>query len=289
MNALKARLTPLRLRQYALMVLGALVYACGQLIFIKPMHIPMGGVAGVSLVLNYLWSLPVGVCNLVLNLPLLALGYKTMGREFFVKTVFVVAVSSGFLDLLAPFLPPFTGETMLAALYGGIVMGAGFGLVFRAGGTTGGTDIIAKYLNKKNDIPVGSFNFAVNAVVISLSALIYKNLDAALYALIASYLSSAVVDQLVYGMDVQRSALIITARPDEVSKAIMERLRHGVTAMPARGMYTGDSKTVLLCAVRRYEAGVLKQLLRETDEGAFMMLGSVSEVFGKNFKPWEEK
>ena len=284
MKAVKAYLTPQHVLQYLVMLLGVLVYAVGLLVFVEPMHIPMGGVAGVTLVLNYLWALPIGILNLLFNIPLLALGYKTMGREFFIKTVFVVAVSSVLLDALVPFIPAYSGEIMLAALYGGIVMGVGFGLVFRAGGTTGGTDIVAKYVNKKRDIQVGTINFSINAVVIALSALIYKNLDSALYAIITSYLSGAVVDKMIYGLDVQRSAMIVTSKPEEVSRAIMTTLKHGVTAMPAKGMYTGEDRTVLLCAVRRHEAGLLKQVLRTSDEGAFMLLSSVGEVFGKSFK-----
>ncbi|MEA5040188.1 MAG: YitT family protein [Clostridiaceae bacterium] len=288
MKALKAYLTPASVRQHLLITLGALIYACGQLVFIKPLHIPMGGVAGISLVLNYLFSLPVGVTALVLNLPLFALGYKFMGREFFIKTVFGVAVSSVFLDALAPFIPAYTGDMLLSALYGGIVMGGGFGLIFRGGGTSGGTDIIAKYLNKKRDMPIGTFNFSVNAVIILLSALIYKNIDSALYAIITSYLSSTMIDRLVYGLDAQRNAFIVTGKPEEVSRAVMEKLKHGVTAIPAKGMYTGDDKTVLMCVVRRHEAATLKVILREQDEHAFMLLGNISEVFGKNFKRLED-
>lgn len=288
MKAIKAYLTTEHLRQHLLMTIGTLIYACGQLIFIKPMHIPMGGIAGISLVLNYLFALPIGVTGLVLNLPLLALGYRFMGREFFVKTVYVVVVSSLFLDAMAPFIPTYGGNMLLAALYGGIVMGGGFGLIFRGGGTSGGTDIIAKYLNKKRDTPIGTFNFCINAVIILLSAVIYKNLDSALYAIITSYLAGTMTDKLVYGLDIQRNAMIVTGKPTEVSNAIMEKLKHGVTAMPAKGMYTGEGKTVLLCVLRRHEAGTLKAILREQDENAFMLLGSSSEVFGKGFKRLED-
>lgn len=273
-----------QLQQYGMIVVGSLIYSLGQLFFIKPLHIPMGGVAGIALVMNYLLSMPVGLCSILLNIPLFFLGWRTLGRQFFYKTAFATVCSAIFLDLLAGAIPAFQGEMLIAALYGGIVMGAGFGIIFRAGGTSGGTDIIAKWLNKKRDMPIGTVNFSINIIIIGVSALIYGNPDSALYAIMTSFLSSQAIDKLVYGMDVQKEAMIITDKPREVSRAIMEKLGHGVTAMEGKGMYTGDRRTVLICAVRRHESGTLKKLLLEEDENAFMMLSNINEVFGKGFK-----
>lgn len=280
----KPQITKEVIVQYALITLGSLIYALGQLYFIKPLHIPMGGVSGLALVANFLWSLPIGVVTIVLNIPLLFLGWRNMGREFFVRTAVAIVISSVFTDLLEPLLPAFDGEMLIAALYGGIVMGVGYGLIFRAGGTTGGVDIIAKWIHKKRDIPIGTTNLIANAVVIVGSALIYGNLDSALYAMITSYLSSMVIDKMVYGMDVQKSAMIITSKPKEVSGAIIEELHRGCTGMDGTGMYTGDKRTVLICAVRRHETGTLKRLILEKDENAFMMISNINEVFGHNFK-----
>ena len=278
------RITKESLYQYAVITLGALVLALGQLVFIKPLHIPLGGVSGVVLVVNYLWKLPIGLVNIVLNLPLFVLGWRTMGREFFYKTVYATVVNSIFLDILDPILPAFPVEMLLAALYGGIVMGAGYGLLFRAGGTSGGIDIVSKWLNGKKDIPVGTTNFISNIFVIIGSAAIYGNPDSALYALVTSYVCSVVIDKMVYGMDAQKSALIITRKPVEVSRGIMEQLHRGVTAMEGVGMYTGDKRTVLLCAVRRHETGTLKRIILQEDARAFMLISNTNEVFGTNFK-----
>ena len=278
------RITKESLYQYAVITLGALVLALGQLVFIKPLHIPLGGVSGVALVANYLWELPIGLVSIVLNLPLFVLGWRTMGREFFYKTVYATVVNSIFLDILDPILPAFPVEMLLAALYGGIVMGAGYGLLFRAGGTSGGIDIVSKWLNGKKDIPVGTTNFIINIFVIIGSAAIYGNPDSALYALVTSYVSSVVIDKMVYGMDAQKSALIITGKPVEVSRGIMDQLHRGVTAMEGVGMYTGDKRTVLLCAVRRHETGTLKRIILQEDARAFMLISNTNEVFGTNFK-----
>ena len=280
----KLRFSKEELLNYLFITVGSLIYALGQLYFIKPLHIPMGGVSGLALVANFLWNMPIGVVTIVLNIPLLFLGWRTMGREFFFKTAFAIVVSSVFTDLLEPVLPAFDGEMLIAALYGGLVMGGGYGLIFRAGGTTGGVDIIAKWINRQRDIPIGTTNLIANAVVIVASAVIYGNLDSALYAMITSYLSSMVIDKMVYGMDVQKSAMIITSKPKEVAGAVMEELHRGCTGMEGTGMYTGDKRTVLICAVRRHETGTLKKLILEKDEHAFMMISNINEVFGHNFK-----
>ena len=278
------RITKEAFYQYAIITLGALVLALGQLYFIKPLHIPLGGVSGVALVVNYLWSLPIGVVSIILNLPLFFLGWRTMGREFFYKTVYATVANSIFVDVLDPILPLFEVEMLLAALYGGIVMGAGFGLIFRAGGTSGGIDIVSKWLYNKKDIPVGSTNFIINIFVIVGSAIIYGNPDSALYAIITSYVTSMITDKMVYGMDAQKSAMIITSKPKEVAGAVMEQLHRGCTGMDATGMYTGDKRTVLICAVRRHETGTLKKLILEQDESAFMLISNINEVFGTNLK-----
>ena len=280
----KPQITKDAVFQYAVITLGALVLALGQLFFIKPLHIPLGGVSGVALVVNFLWNLPIGVVSIVLNLPLFFLGWRTMGRQFFYKTVYATVANSIFVDILDPILPIFEVEMLLAALYGGIVMGTGFGLIFRAGGTSGGIDIVSKWLNHKKDIPVGSTNFVINIFVIAGSAIIYGNPDSALYAIITSYVASMVTDKMVYGMDAQKSAMIITSKPKEVAGAVMSQLNRGCTGMDATGMYTGDKRTVLICAVRRHETGTLKKLIMEQDEHAFMMISNISEVFGTNFK-----
>ncbi len=280
----KLRITKDTFLQYALITLGSLIYALGQLYFIKPLHIPMGGVSGLALVANFLWDLPIGVVNIVLNIPLFFLGWRTLGREFFFKTAFATVVSSVFVDALANVVPAFDGEMLIAALYGGVIMGAGFGLIFRAGGTSGGTDIIAKWMNKQRDIPIGTTNLVINIFVIVGSAIIYGNLDSALYAMVTSYLTSMVIDKMVYGMDAQKSAMIITSKPEAVAGAVMTQLNRGCTGMDATGMYTGDKRTVLICAVRRHETGTLKKLILEQDENAFMLISNISEVFGKNFK-----
>ena len=151
---------------YLLIVLGSCIFASGIAIFIKPAMISMGGVAGIALIGNYLTGLPLGVASIVLNVPLFIFGYNLLGREFFFKTIVSSVSYSVFIDVVGPFLPLFEGDRLLAALYGGIILGAGIGIVFKWGGTSGGTDILAKYLNVKFDISIGNANLVMNGLVI---------------------------------------------------------------------------------------------------------------------------
>ena len=273
--------------EYIAIAVGSFLLAFGQLYFIKGLHIPMGGVNGIALVMNYLWSLPVGTMNLLMNIPLFFLAWRSVGRRFFCRMVTGVILSSIFIDALTPYVKSFQGEMLIAALYGGLAMGAGVGLMYRCGGASGGVDIISKYLSVKKGWNISTFNLLSDIVVMTSSALIYGNMELALYALITSFLASQAIDKVVYGGDEQKSATIITSKPKEVSDIIMQELRHGVTALEGKGMYTGNSKTVLMCAVRRNEAVALKNLLHQVDPSAFMMLGNVSEVVGRGFKQHE--
>lgn len=270
-------------KEYLLIIIGSCIYGVGLSTFIQPSGVPMGGVAGISLVLNYLFHTPVGIMNILLNIPMFILGYKTLGREFFWKTLAAILASSLFIDIAGPLLPVYSGDQLLSCLFGGGLAGFGFGLVFRAGGTSGGTDVLSKYFYLRRGIPLGTTSIVFNAIVIVGSAMVYKSMESAMYGIIVTYLSGVVIDKVVYGGDRQKNAFIITSRPQEVAEAIMA-LGRGVTALPAKGMYTGADKTMLVCAVRRNEVMTVKRLVAGADPHAFMMLYDVSEVLGQGFK-----
>ena len=190
------------------------------------------------------------------------------------------------MDTVGTHLPTFSGDRLLAALYGGIIMGAGFGLIFKRGGTTGGTDIISKYLNQKMGISIGNANLVMTGLVIIACSMIYKSVESALYAIIVQYLTGVVLNAIVDGSDVQKEGLIITSRPEEVSQAILENLNRGCTGIDGRGMYTGTEKNVLLVGVRRHEVTSLKNLVHQIAPECFMLISEVSEVCGTHFKQY---
>jgi len=271
------------LYDYGMITAGAVLYVFALKVFITPMQIPSGGIAGLALLCNYILGLPFGVVTIVMNVPLLLFGYKMLGRDFFFKTLYMTVLSSVLTDL-AGFLPAYDGDILLAALFGGIIKGVGFGLVIRSGGTAGGSDVISKYIFRKRSIPIGTTNMTLNVCVLLMSAFFLKSIESLFYGIITQYVVSVVMDHIIYGSDVQKEAMIITSKPDEISQAVLSELRHGVTAIEGKGMYTGQERTILLVVIRRHETNQLKKLILNIDEGAFMMLSDTSEVLGRGFK-----
>lgn len=280
----KWSLKPKSVLDYAIIVIASIIQATALVVFIQPLRIPMGGVTGIALVLNYLWALPIGVLILLMNIPLFVLSFKFLGRRSVSRTIVNLVTYSLFLDIVGPFIPRVSLDPLLAAICGGAVMGAGVAMVFYGGGTGGGTDIVAKLINRKNSMPIGNINLVINGLVIVLSAVIYRSFESALYALIVQYIMSAVLDKILLGLNLSVSATIITLKPEEISQAIFSHLPHSVTAMKATGMYTGTEKTVLICAFRRSETTLVKRLVAETDPASFMLLSTVTEIYGKGFK-----
>lgn len=271
------------LRDYGMITLGAIIYVFALKVFITPMQIPSGGIAGIALLCNYMLGMPIGVVSMVLNIPLLFFGYKMLGRDFFFKTMYMTVLSSVLTDL-AGFLPAYEGDILLACLFGGMIKGVGFGLIIRVGGTSGGSDVVSKYLYRKRAVPIGTTNMSINVCVLAISALFLRSLESLFYGVIAQYVVSVVMDSIIYGGDVQKNALIITSKPDEVAQAIMHNIGHGVTAIEGKGMYTGKERTILMCVVRRHETNLVKKTILDIDDTAFMMLSDVSEVLGRGFK-----
>ena len=279
------RITKDTVYQYLLITLGSLVFALGQLYFIKPLHIPMGGVSGIALVTNYLWNLPIGVVSIVLNIPLFFLGWRTLGRGFFMKTAFGTVVSSIFVDLLVNIVPAFDGDMLIAALYGGIVMGAGYGLIFRAGGTSGGVDIIAKLITAKfPQFSIGTLILFLDAGVVIASAIVYKNIENALFAVVSIFVQTKIIDTIIYGANKGRVILIKSEYCDE----IMEKMYEYLGRLPTFIDNSVEKRNVILCAAHRYEAVKLHNIVKEIDNSAFIVSLEAGEMFGEGFAKLNE-
>lgn len=272
---------------YLMILLGNLIFALSVNYFIEPHSIPMGGLSGIALILFKEFSLPIGLMIMVMNIPLFVIGYRAMGKKFIIRTFFSVVVGSLMIDLLPPILPLFhVDEQLVAALYGGIASGLGCGLIFSRGATSGGVDIISKLIQKKHGhLSIGRIWLAVNFVIFVISAIIFKNPEAVLYALISQFISSAALDAFLSGMDSATSAFIITTLPEEVREVLLTQVKRGATAIDGTGMFSGSPKTVYLCAVRRYEITAMKKAVMSVDPEAFIILSNVQEVLGTGFKP----
>ena len=270
-----------------LFLLGGVAFSVAITMFTAPNELAPGGVTGIATMLHSLsrellpFALPIGGMSIVINIPLLIMAWVFLGRRLAIRTVVATLLSNTLIDLLEPVLPPFQGDIMLAAIFGGVLMGVGVGLFLGRGGSTGGTEIIARMLEKKYPhIPIGKLMLLVDGVVIALSALVYRQLESPMYAVVLVFIASQVTDWLVYGGRRGKMAMILSKKHGELTEAITARLDMGATLLPATGGYTGNPQEMILCAVRREEVFRLKRLVYELDPDAFFMLLSTDEVLG---------
>ena len=266
-------------------IAGGMIYSVAVLLFLTENEISPGGLTGIATILNYLFSLPIGTVVFILNIPLLAAGFIKFGGIFIAKTAVATAVMSLTLDISGLFMPKMKIDPILAALFGGLLMGLGISLFMLRGATTGGTDIIAKLINRKvPHLTVGRLMLAADAAVVGLSALVYKNMESALYAVIAIYASSRVMDLILYGADRGKIIYVITDNAKELSDSIMSLINRGVTLLDVTGAYTGTKRQMLMCTVRRNEVAAVCRLATSCDKNAFIIVGEAGEVLGEGFK-----
>ena len=268
---------------YVLIAIGATLVALAADLFVIPNKIVSGGVVGIATLLHYLIGTPVGVMTLVINIPLLIAGaIWTGGFASTARTIWGVLVLSISIDLLAPYLTPPTHDPILYTLYGGLLDGLGIGLVFLARGTTGGTDIIAQLMRRWFGFKLGHTLLLTSILILSASSLVF-GIEPVMYAILIAYISTRVVDLVQEGSTRSRSAIIITQEAQTIKQQVVEKLGRGMTVMQGEGAYTGNQRTVLLCAVSQSEVSRLKRIVNDADEHAFVILFAASEVLGEGF------
>lgn len=273
------------IQDYILIFIGTLLTAVGLDMFLIPNKIAAGGVSGIATIIHYVVHFPVGVTMLAINVPLFLMGIRQLGVGFGIRSLFGTVALSAMIDAMASMnLPVPTKDPLLASIYGGIITGVGIGIVFRAKGTTGGTDLAAAIINNYMKLSVGVVLFVIDASVIVAAGIAFKSAELALYALLTVFLTSRVIDIVQEGFGYAKAAIIISQKPDEVSEAILNKLDRGATALRGRGMYTGTERDVILAVVVRAEVTVLKELVQSIDPKAFVILTDVHEVLGEGFK-----
>jgi len=252
--------------------------------FTAPNKIASGGLTGLATVLYFAVGTPIGTMVLIGNLLLLAIQAKMIGLGSVWKTVLSVIVTSVLTDLMMGPLhvAPLAKDSLLACLYGGILSGIGVGLTFRAGGTTGGIDIVALIFHHRWHIPIGDTILGANFLITLIAGMVFGP-DLALYGLITVFFSGRVIDTVLEGMSVYRSVLIISKQADEIGWGIIEELHRGVTRLDGLGMYTSRPTHILLVAVRRQEMPILRSLIHEFDPNAFIIVGETRQILGKGF------
>ena len=270
--------------KYAIITVGSVLYALSFNLFLTPNHIAPGGVSGIAIVINYLISFPVGVMILILNIPLFILSYVKFGGGFLFSSFFATAVGSVIIDLTTK-IPPFTTDPILAAIYGGILMGAGLGLVFNFGATTGGSDILSRLIKLRfPHISMGKMMLFVDVCVITFSAVVFRNVNSALYAMITLYISSKVIDVMIYGTDYEKLAYIISDKSEEISIKIQEELQRGVTFLYGEGGYTNRRKKIIMVALKRQQAAKASEIAAKIDPKAFVIVVAAHEILGDGFE-----
>jgi uncharacterized membrane-anchored protein YitT (DUF2179 family) len=271
-----------KLQRILFITLGAGFVSVGLEIFLVPNKIIDGGVVGISIIFSHLFSLPLGIFLTLLNLPFLFVGYKQVGKTFTLCTLYGVLVMSMGTAMLHP-VEPITIDPLLAAVFGGIILGIGVGLVIRSGGSLDGTEIVAILLTKNSPFSVGQIVMFFNIFILGSAGFVF-GWDHAMYSLIAYYIAFKLIDITIEGLDQSKSVWIISESNEEIGDAILSRLGRGVTYLDGVGGYSGREKNVIFCVITRLEEAKLKAIVEEIDPQAFLAVGNIHDVKGGRFK-----
>lgn len=275
---------------YTWIFLGAVLYSVSFDWFYVPNQIGFGGLTALGMILNHLSpAIPIGGVVLVLNVPIFILGWKLLGGHTLVSSLFAMAATSVLVDLIAAVytFPPM--DPMLAAIFGGVALGLSLGMIFSKGATTGGTDLIARLLKIPFAwLPVGKLLMAVDLLMLLAVSIAFRSMESAMYGIISLYISTLVMDGVLYGMDRSKVAYIVTARPQEVAAEIDRQMDRGATFLHGEGSFSREEKLVLMCAFKQKQIVPLKALVHDLDPEAFLIVCDAHEVLGEGFRRYRK-
>lgn len=265
-----------------MLVLGAAITATGLEIFLVPNHIIDGGIVGISIMVSYLTQIQLGLFLVVFNLPFLFVGYKHIGSTFVISSIVAISSLALFIVVLQP-IPRLTGDLLLAAIFGGVLVGIGVGIIIRSGGSLDGTEIVAILAQRSKGFSIGEVVMFFNIFILGSSGVVF-GWDRAMYSLIAYFVAFKTIDVVIDGLDESKSVTIISGKHEEISDAILNKLGRGVTHFYGKGGCSQEDKEILYCIVTRLELATLKSLINEIDENAFIAIEHVHEVLGGGFR-----
>lgn len=268
--------------EYGGVLIGTAVVAASFNLFLIPNQIAAGGISGLAVVLYHLFGLPVGPMIFCLNLPLFVIAAVIFGFRFILRGLFGAVALSVMVEVLS-FLPAVTEDLLLAALFGGIVMGVGIAIVFRFQGSTGGTVLAAQVLNKLFGFSTGQSLLGVDFLVVALAGIVF-NLELAMYALISLFVTSWVIDLVQEGLRSSKAILIVSSKTNQIAERILKEMERGATIFVGKGAYTGQEREMVLTVVAQSEVTQVKKIVQETDKKAFVILSNAHEVLGEGFK-----
>ena len=277
-------------RDYAWIALGSVLYSLSFDWFYVPNQIGFGGLTALGMILNHLSpAIPIGTVVLVLNIPIFILGWKFLGGHTLVSSLFAMAATSVLVDLIAALytFPPM--DPMLAAVFGGVSLGASLGMIFSKGATTGGTDLIARLLKLPFAwLPMGKLLLAVDLSMLLAVSIAFRSMESAMYGIISLYISTLVMDMVLYGLDQSKVAYIVTTRPQEIAAEIDRQMDRGATFLHGEGSFSREEKLVLMCAFKQKQIVPLKALVHELDPEAFLIVCDAHEVLGQGFRRYQK-
>ncbi|MCI9192722.1 YitT family protein [Acutalibacter muris] len=267
---------------------GAAVYATAVTALTAPNNIAPGGVTGLCTMLNFMFGTPIGLMSFFINIPIILWAVVDIGYKLVVRTMAAIVLSSLFIDLFTGFMPVYSGNPILVAVFSGVCEGLGLSLTFIRGATTGGTDMVARLLERRlPHMSMGKLMLALDGVIVALSAVVFGSIENAMYACIAIFISTSVIDKILYGTDLGTGKLfyVMSPRVREMGKRVIEELDRTVTYLDSHGGYSNEPGETMLCVVRRFEVYQIQAIIREEDKDAFVIVGDAGQITGEGFRP----
>jgi len=277
---------------YSFIIIGSFILATGFVLFITPYKIVPGGVYGISIVLHYLFGTPVGIMALAFDIPLTILGVKILGPRFGFKTVLGFSLTAIFTDTLSYFWgsePLVKGDALLSSIFGGVLLGIGIGLIFRAKATSGGSDIVAMMINKKTKIPLGLLMIYVDSLIVLFGLIVFRDWKIPLYSWIVIFITGKVIDIVLEGVSYDKSLFIISEKHEEIREKIISNLNRGGTYIDGKGMYNMADRKIIFTVVSRRELALLEEYIHQIDPNAFLTVLDAREILGEGFRSLHEK
>ncbi len=272
-----------KIKEYALITVGTLISAVGISLFLAPHAVVSGGVSGIAIIINRFTGFPIGVAVLFMNIPLFIVGAIFLGKSFGIKSLYGAFIFSLFLDATSTDVI-LTQNVLMSSLFGGTLLGIGFGLIFLTGATTGGTDIVAALGNKIIPaIDLGKWFFICDIIIISAGTIFMRNTELLLSGIVALFLNSWVLDYVISGFNVSKMVYIISEQSEQIAAEIMKTLERGVTGIKSVGMYTKGERTMLMCIVKKFELQKLEKIVESADPNAFVILTQAHKIKGEGF------
>lgn len=267
-------------------IVGNMLIAIGVYNFAANSGFPVAGISGIALIFYHLFGLPIGVMTVVLNIPIILLCYKLLGKEFLLRSLKTMIIAWPLMDIVAPMLPVYSGDRMLSAICVGVFSGLGYALIYLRNSSTGGADFIIMSIRAlKPHLSIGKIAFITDVVIVGLGGVLFGDTDSIIYGLILTYILSTVVDKVMYGIDAGKMTLVVTDHSKEVAAKIDEMTERGCTFLRGVGSYSGEEKMVVMCACSNKEMHKVQKAVKEVDDRAFLIMMESNEVRGEGFKP----